>query len=129
MKREDIYIEVTPETVGEYVAVLRKHGEKIGNVDVYADFRHLTCIPNGIWFVDIKSRNEPDTIFWTPEQLDKFLTELKEPSTTELYMKDSDGNFHKVQEVAGEFVPVRLDSGVITAVHKDDLFTIKPFKP
>lgn len=127
MKREEIYIEVTPETVGAYVAVLEKHNEKMDDMSVTGSCRVIKYMYQEEWFVGVSSDSH-DTLNWTPEQLDNFLTELKEPPAEEIYVKDSKGNWQQVTVLKGH-TAVKFSNGVVGYVANEDLFTIKPFKP
>lgn len=69
MKREDIYIEVTPGTVKDFLDVLRVYGEPFGDSTVTGQFNCLlfeqSAGQTGFWAVGIKP-NESDVFDGTP---------------------------------------------------------------
>ena len=78
MKKEDIYIKVTHDTIGAYIAVLEKHGEPIGSVEaVSGAFKYLKCSSiSGCWFTS-RHNNGKSRVNWTPQDLDDFLVKEK----------------------------------------------------
>lgn len=69
MKKQEIAIPVTRDNIGEYVAVLERHGENIGDVDITKNYYYLIFEVN--WFVYSSDRREITE--WSPEDLNSFL--------------------------------------------------------
>lgn len=95
MKKEDIYIEVTPETIGAYVEVLERHGEAIGSVEAGSKtFKYLKCSPiSGGWFTSRHNIGR-SRVHWTPQDLEEFLN----PDPFKVCIKVTADTIEKFQE-------------------------------
>lgn len=69
MKKQEIAIPVTRDNIGEYVAILERHGENIGDVEVTKGFYYLVFGEE--WLV--YNRAEREVVEWSPEDLNNFL--------------------------------------------------------
>lgn len=110
MKREDIYIEVTPDTIGAYVAVLEKHSEKIGSLEIRDGYSCLMCNSAGWWFVGGASLDRIP-LYITDVGLDQWLTELKAAESKDVHAEPSEPDEIDIQLYAyqcGAFEPVTL---------------------
>lgn len=147
MKREDIYIEVTPDTIGAYVAVLEKHGEPIGNCSTTESYKYLTVMPGNYWFVYDESDDVNGTAFWTPEHLDQWLTERKAAEREDAHAEPSERTrrtertgvcvlLHRLHDDAyasvrlcPDYVVVERHDGRMVFVNKADLFEVGNLTP
>lgn len=69
MKKHEIAIPVTRDNIEEYVAVLERHRENIGDVEVTKGFYYLTF--DDEWVV--YNRGGREVVGWSPEDLNNFL--------------------------------------------------------